>query len=414
MRIVDVSAFYSPAGGGVRTYVEAKLKAASRFGHEIIVLVPGDRDEVEHRGQGAVLARIASPTLPVDRRYRYFDDQRALHRALDHWRPDHVEASSPWSSATMVGRWQGAATRSLVMHADPLAAYAYRWLGGIIPIPTIDRWFGAFWRHMRGLGRMFDTVICANGQLAARLGAAGVENVETITMGVEPGRFSPRLRSPELRAAALASLGLGPEAALLVGMGRFSAEKRWEMVIRAVESCARRRPIGLLLIGDGPRRAKLELMACRAGTVGVLPRLDDRHEVARLMASADALVHGCEAETFCLVAAEARASGTPMIIPDRGAALDLLAPHAGEAYRAGNERSLESAIARFVEGGVELQRAAAVRASSLRSMDQHFADLFAHYGAVGLRAFRPAAGGVTVDTALVPELALARSAVTRS
>jgi alpha-1,6-mannosyltransferase len=168
------------------------------------------------------------------------------------------------------------------------------------------------------------------------------------------------------------------------------------------------------LIGDGPRRAKLELMACRAGTVGVLPRLDDRHEVARLMASADALVHGCEAETFCLVAAEARASGTPMIIPDRGAALDLLAPHAGEAYRAGNERSLESAIARFVEGGVELQRAAAVRASSLRSMDQHFADLFAHYGAVGLRAFRPAAGGVTVDTALVPELALARSAVTRS
>ena len=37
------------------------------------------------------------------------------------------------------------------------------------------------------------------------------------------------------------------------------------------------------------------------------------------LASADALVHGCEAETFCLVAAEARASGTPMIVPDRGA-----------------------------------------------------------------------------------------------
>ena len=28
MRIVDVSAFYSPSGGGVRTYVEAKLRAA--------------------------------------------------------------------------------------------------------------------------------------------------------------------------------------------------------------------------------------------------------------------------------------------------------------------------------------------------------------------------------------------------
>src|SRR5207245_7055569 len=46
MRIVDVCAFYTPAGGGVRTYVDAKLKAAARFGHEIVVIAPGERDEV--------------------------------------------------------------------------------------------------------------------------------------------------------------------------------------------------------------------------------------------------------------------------------------------------------------------------------------------------------------------------------
>jgi alpha-1,6-mannosyltransferase len=414
MRIVDVSAFYSPAGGGVRTYVEAKLKAAPRFGHEMIVLVPGERDEVEYRGPGAVLASIGSPALPVDRRYRYFNDQSALHRALDAWRPDHVEASSPWSSATMVGRWQGAATRSLVMHADPLAAYAYRWLGGVVPIPTIDRLFGGFWRHLRGLGRMFDTVICANGHLAARLRAGGIDNANTVPMGVEPNRFSPRLRSPELRAAALASIGLNRDATLLLGIGRFSGEKRWEMVIRAVEATARRHQVGLLLIGDGPRRVKFELMAWRAGCVAVVPRLDDRCEVARLMASADALVHGCEAETFCLVAAEARASGIPMIIPDRGAALDLLAPHAGTTYRAGNERSLQHAIADFIQSGTELQRAAAVRASSLRSIDQHFAELFAQYAVLGSPTYRPASVGGIAATALRPELALARSAVTRS
>src|SRR6476659_3710960 len=117
MRIVDVSAFYSPAGGGVRTYVEAKLLTGPRFGHEMIVVVPGKHNHVDRRAPGAVLVSIASPTLPVDRRYRYFDDQDTLHRTLDAWRPDHVEASSPWSSATMVGRWQGAATRSLVMLA---------------------------------------------------------------------------------------------------------------------------------------------------------------------------------------------------------------------------------------------------------------------------------------------------------
>src|SRR4051812_3122298 len=228
MRIVDVSAFYAPQGGGVRTYVEAKLKAARCFGHEMIVVIPGERDEIVERAPGAILASLASPKLPVDRRYRYFDDEKALHGLLDAWRPDHVEASSPWSSATMVGRWQGSATRSLVMHADPLAAYAYRWLGGIASVQTIDRWFGWFWSHLRGLGNLFDTVVCANGQLTERLRNGGVHGAETVPMGVELGLFSPSRRSPDLRSAALASLGLGADSILLLGVGRFSAEKRWD------------------------------------------------------------------------------------------------------------------------------------------------------------------------------------------
>ena len=398
MRVVDVSAFYSPAGGGVRTYVETKLRAAARFGHEMVMVVPGSHDDIERRGPGAFLVSIASPTLPVDRRYRYFDDQAALHRTLDEWRPDHVEASSPWSSATMVGRWQGPASRSLVMHADPLAAYAYRWLGAFAPTGTIDRWFAMFWRHLRGLGRMFDAVICANEQLAGRLRAGGVQNVGTVAMGVEPGRFSPTLRSADLRSEVLKSLGLDESATLLIGLGRFSGEKRWEMVTRAVDAAARRRAVGMLLVGDGPRRAKLEILAARMPRVAVLPRLDDRDAIARLMASADALVHGCEAETFCLVAAEARASGTPMIVPNRGAALDLLAAHAGTTYRAGDEHSLQRAIGRFVDGGVELQHAAAVRASNVRTIDEHFGELFSKYAAL----------------ASLPQRAVAHSAVRHS
>lgn len=379
MRIADVSAFYTPTGGGVRTYAEAKLQAAARFGHEMIMIVPGERHEVVKRGPGAVLVSIPSPLLPVDRRYRYFDDEAAIHAALDAWQPDHVEASSPWSSAAMVGRWQGGASRSLVMHADPLAAYAYRWLGGFVPTPAIDRMFGWFWRHLRGLGRMFDSVICANTDLAQRLTDGGVANVETIRMGVEGGLFSPTLRSAALREEALTALGLDGNATLLVGLGRFAAEKRWDMVLRAVNGAARRQDVGLLLIGDGPKRSRLEILAERSRTVMVLPRISDRKELARLLASADALVHGCEAETFCMVAAEARASGTPLIVPDRGGAVDQLAPGAGNVYRAASEVSLQRAIGRFIRRGPELQHAAAVRARVVRTMDEHFADLFARY-----------------------------------
>jgi len=413
MRIVDVSAFYSPFGGGVRTYVEAKLRAAARFGHEMIVIVPGEDHQVTKRAPGAYLVSIPSPQLPVDRRYRYFDDERLLHATLDAWQPDHVEASSPWSSATMVGRWQGAASRSLVMHADPLAAYAYRWLGGIAPTSVIDRCFGSFWRHLRGLGNMFDSVICANGHLSERLAAGGVNNTETIRMGVEPGIFSPALRSAELRRSALAGLGLGPDAVLLLGIGRFSAEKRWELVLRAAGECGRKQSVGLLLVGHGSKRQKLEMIAEQYRNVDVLPPITDRAELASLLASADALVHGCEAETFCLVAAEARASGIPLIVPDKGAAADQLVDGAGTSYRAGREQSLEQAIARFINRGPELQRAAAVRASRPRTMDEHFAELFARYQSLTPeRIARPVtriAGGAAAPLEPLPGVALARS-----
>jgi alpha-1,6-mannosyltransferase len=226
---------------------------------------------------------------------------------------------------------------------------------------------------------MFDTVVCANDQLAGRLRAGGVANAETVGMGVEAGVFSPSLRSQLLREQALRALGLEPSATLLLGVGRFSAEKRWNMVMRAVAEVGRKKPVGMLLVGDGSKRFGLELLANRSRHLAVLPRIADREELARLIACADALVHGCEAETFCLVAAEARASGVPLIVPDRGATVDQLVSGAGTAFRAGSQISLERALNRFIDRGPELQRAAAVRASHVRTMDEHFAELFARY-----------------------------------
>lgn len=230
-------------------------------------------------------------------------------------------------------------------------------------------------------------------------------------MGVESGLFSPMLRSVEVRKAALETLGLDASAVLLLGVGRFSAEKRWDMVMRAVDECARRHPVGLLLVGDGRKRQKLEILAERMPSVAVMPSLTDRRELARLLASADALVHGCEAETFCMVAAEARSSGIPLIVPDRGAAVDQLVRGAGAVYRSARERSLERAIERFIERGPELQRAAAVRACNVRTMDEHFAELFARYAKIEpTPVYKPAAAASPPMSGLA-EVALARTAV---
>ena len=171
MKIVDVCAFLSPQGGGVKTYIEQKLAIGPRLGHEIVIVAPGDHDAVVERGPGARIITLASPRFPLDRKYWYFADEERLHALLDSEAPDFVEASSPWRSASMVARWRPEVAKSLVMHADPLSAYAYRWFGGLLSRETIDRRFDRFWEHLRDLGEAFELVVCASRELQERLAA---------------------------------------------------------------------------------------------------------------------------------------------------------------------------------------------------------------------------------------------------
>ncbi|GGD98193.1 glycosyl transferase [Polymorphobacter glacialis] len=385
MHIVDISALYSPTGGGIRTYTRHKLRAAVRLGHELTVIVPGADDSVEAFGPRARLVNIPSPRFPLDRSYFYFDSDAVIHDALDAWRPDFVEASSPWGSATAVAEWRGAAPRALIMHAEPLSAWAYRWFEGVASHKTIDRGFDWFWRHLRRLDAAFDLVISAAPSLTERLAGGGMLRVETIPMGVEPGIFSPAHRDPALRARLLERCGLPEDATLLLGSGRFSPEKRWPMVIAGAESAGLDRPLGLAIIGDGHARASVVRAAGENPHVQLLAPIGNRAEFARLMASADLLVHGSSAETFGMVQAEARASGLPMVVPDSGAAFDQLVPGQGMAYVTGDAASAASAIGAAIDELPALRAASAAAAPGVRTMDRHFEALFGAYEGIAAR-----------------------------
>ena len=189
MKIVDVCAFYSPRGGGVKTYVGQKLRTAERMGQDITILAPGDDNAVIKFGPCARIQTIASPRFPLDRKYWYFDDERVLHAALDQLAPDLVEVSSPWRSPLMVANWRPEVPKALIMHADPLSAYAYRWLEPLVSRETIDRRFVRYWNHLRQLGRLYDAIICASDDLASRMKAGGAANVVTCLLYTSP---SPR------------------------------------------------------------------------------------------------------------------------------------------------------------------------------------------------------------------------------
>ena len=380
MRIVDVCAFYSDRGGGVKTYVRHKMLAAPTEGHEVIIVVPAAQAGVEWINDSARIEFVPGRRFPLDGRYHYFHDEAALHTRLDALRPDLVEASTPWACASMVANWRGSAPRSLIMHADPLGNYAYRWFRGLAPRPVIDRGFDWFWRHLRRMDARYDHIVCASDELAARLRAGGLRNIVTNRMGVQPGTFSPVHRDPDLRRRLLAWCDLPEDALLLLGAGRHAPEKRWPMIIKAATACGFARPVGLVIAGDGRARASVERATEGNPHVRLMAPVTDRAAFATLLASADALVHGSESETFCMIAAEARASGVPMFLPDGGAAADHLVPGAGYHYAAADGAKLAMALDHFIadDPAVHLSNARAAAANT-RTMDAHFADLFALY-----------------------------------
>jgi len=374
MKIVDVCAFYSPRGGGVKTYVAQKLAMAERMEQDITILAPADDDTVVEFGPSARIQTIASPRFPLDRKYWYFDDERVLHAALDQLAPDLVEASSPWRSPLMVANWRPEIRKALIMHADPLSAYAYRWLEPLVSRETIDRRLARYWNHLRQLGRLYDAIVCASEDLASRMKAGGVANVVTVPMGVEAQRFSSGKRDRRLRASLLAQCELSSDATLLIAAGRLAPEKRLPMLVDAVTIAGRHRQVGLAIFGEG--RDDTNILRSIGGNphIRLFHPERDRERFAGILASTDAFVHGCEAETFCMAAAEASASGIPVIVPDRGGAADFARGQAGLSYRAADRADLVRAI-------LSLPESFTARSTGFvaRAMDEHFAALFAIY-----------------------------------
>lgn len=382
MRICDVCGFYAPTGGGVRSYVDQKFAAARAHGHELTVIAPGDRTRIERRDGGRMLW-IESPPMPFDPAYRRFAGPDRVWRAISAAAPDLVEGSSPWGSGWIAAHWPGSAARAFVFHQDFVAGYPQTLLGGLMAPEAVDRLFEPYWARLRRLSAAYDVTVAASAWLAQRLEAFGVCRPTAVPFGIEAGRFSPANSDPELRRRMLLACGAPEDASLVLAVGRLHPEKRPRTLIegfaRARSMSAR--PLALAVIGDGPLRRQVERLAQAAGGVHVAGAIADRELLARLYASADALIHGSAAETFGLVVAEAIASGLPVAAPDAGGAAELARLGRSRTYPAGDADALAEAL---------LQLLAAPRAAApapVATSDQHFEALFRLYqGLVDARA----------------------------
>jgi alpha-1,6-mannosyltransferase len=381
MKILDLAEFYSERGGGVRSYLDKLVRAAERHGHEVTVVAPGPRDEEISSGPAGKVIRYAAPRMPYDSTYHAPIGIRRMRHLIRATNPDVLQVSSPFLPVWVAKSVESSALRAYVYHSDPIGSYLE---------PLATRWFPSrfrealvtpAWAYMRAVCRQFDVTVVASHWLEASLKQRGCQRVETAPFGIDHADFSTDLRDLALRRELLGELASDPRSSLLLVAGRLAVDKRQARLIEAMIRVAERRPVGLLLLGDGPERERLCRLGARLPRFRWLAFSKNRTEYARILASADALVHGSVSETYGFVLAEALASGTPLVVPDVAGARAISSPECSERY---SPEARPEEIARAIERLLdrprsELSKAARNRADTIPSMDDHFTSLFALY-----------------------------------
>jgi len=380
MKVVDVAEFYSDTGGGVKTYINQKLKAAQRLGHEMVVIAPGTEAGREERFGGKI-HWVKGPKLILDPNYVVLWRKKEVHRLLDLENPDVVEGSSVWTGGHFAGSWNGDAVKSLVFHQDPVAVYPQTFLNSLFSLKTLDNMFGFIWNYIGRLSRRYDTTVVSGDWLNERLQTFNVHNPTTIRFGINKSFFSPERRDPDLRKKLLNKLGLEEDAALCLSVSRFHPEKRVGTIIDGFKQASQQQKMGLLLFGDGPIKKWVANKSNSSPNIKLMGFTSDRDELANIMASSDYFLHGSAAETFGIVVAEAICSGLPLVIPDRGGAMDFSNPDYSEVYATGNSDAMAEAILTIINRDRKLLSEACKSASQtyVRSVDDHFNELFSYY-----------------------------------
>ena len=222
--------------------------------------------------------------------------------------------------------------------------------------------------------RAFDRLL---GEPVARgaalvIAVSELERAELIEAGLDPGRVVVRpngFPAPhEERGSALRDrLALGPEVPLILNVGRISFKKGLDLLLEAVGGIP---DVHLALVGpdDGDGTySRLEAMRARpelAGRVHLLPPVDDR-QPRELYGEADVFVLPSRNESFGMVAAEAAAAGTPVVLTDRCGVAALLGERAAVIVPPDAGRIREAIIrvladpalrARLAAGGREVAR----------------------------------------------------------
>ena len=137
--------------------------------------------------------------------------------------------------------------------------------------------------------------------------AVPAERIEVI-----PNFVDPTIWTPDKQPCHRSALAPGGEK-ILMHVSNFRAVKRITDTIDVLARVRRRTPARLVLVGDGPERARAETHAAELGVTSDVVFLGKHASVDELLPCADVFLLPSESESFGLAALESLASGAPVV-----------------------------------------------------------------------------------------------------
>lgn len=339
MRIAHIANFYGPTSGGLRTAMHALGAGYLERGHEVLLVVPGDRDADEATPYGRRVT-LRSPIVPGTGGYRVILRTRELRGILRGFAPDVLEVSDRTTLRSLGGWARRGGIPSVffaheradgILRANLPGALARR-----LPIAGLADW------HNKGTARRFTTVVCTTEYAREEFTRAGLDAVK-IPLGVDLERFTPTHASREIHDR----FALQGEALLLMA-SRLSTEKQPWLAIDAVRVLTER-GVAVRLVSAGTGNIDQQMRE-RAKDLPVtfLGFVTDRELFAGLLSSADVVVAPGPIETFGLAALEALASGTPAVVNSASALPEVVgeAGFAADGTAEGFAAGIEDVLAR--------------------------------------------------------------------
>jgi len=344
MRILNVTETYAPflEFGGPPVKVRALGEGLARSGHPVTVLTAdwglekravatGGRNLAERSRFGWRRRENGVETiyLPTWVHYRQVSWNPAVQRFC-RARLGQFDVAHIFGLYDLLGPAVAAACRK---HAIP---YVVEPIGMFLPIVRnlrLKRMYHRLWgtRMLEGAS----AVVATSEQEMEELTAGGISRAKVVMRrnGVEVPASWPE------RGTFRKKLGIPAEAKVVLFLGRLSSKKSPDLLLRAFAELKRREATPLRLVFAGP-----DLGGVRAQLVEMAAQLDARQEVQfagplfgqdkwAAYRDADVFALPSQNENFGNTAAEAVASGTPVIVTEQCGIAPLLANQAGMVVR---------------------------------------------------------------------------------